>query len=70
MSKTEFMRFGQRMPKPLHERLTQIAKAKGTSLNVLINEVMAGYEKFTKIEEVLATMQARIEVLEKEVFKK
>ena len=70
MTNNEYIKFVQRMPKALHQIATQVAKAKGISLNKLINEVVATYAGESLDTDVIDEFRKRLEALEKEVFGK
>ncbi len=70
MTKNDAKVISHRMPKALHSAATRIAKEKKISLTQLINEVMANYTGESIDIDVIEEFRQRLELLEKEVFKK
>lgn len=69
MTEKEILTFTTRMPAALIARLDALAAKKGMSRNAMINEMADSYERFSRYDELIESVQERVVALEKEIFK-
>lgn len=69
MTEKEILTFTTRMPAALIARLDALAARKGMSRNAMINEMADSYERFSRYDELIESIQERVAALEAELFK-